>query len=137
MKENKHFICRPCAEKNKDNIILGMSKRNKETCEICNRRRYVYECTYRDSAHKAKKKYVILFHSPTENHKRFIVNGSYIAQGEVYHSVSETIDKAKRYTSRKRAEKAAQKLSQGKYVNLSSNFEIIEVDDNRRKSNYV
>lgn len=30
MKDIKHFICRPCAEKNNDNIILGMSRRNKE-----------------------------------------------------------------------------------------------------------
>lgn len=129
MKDSKHFICRPCAEKNKDNIILGMSRRSKETCEVCNRRRYIYECTYRNSASKVKKEYVILFHNPTKNHREFIVNGSYVVQGETYHSVTTTMDKAKRYTSRKRAEKAAQKLSQGKYINLSSNFEIIEVND--------
>lgn len=129
MKENKHFICRPCAEEIKDKINLGISRRNKETCEICNRRRYVYECTYKDSASKVKKKYVILFYYPMESHREFIANGSYILQGEAYHSVTETLNEAKRYSSKKRAEKAAHKLSQSKYINLSSEYEIVEVDE--------
>lgn len=129
MKENKHFICRPCAEEIKDKINLGISRRNKETCEICNRRRYVYECTYKDSASKVKKKYVILFYYPMESRREFIADGSYIFQGEAYHSVTGTMNEAKRYSSRKRAEKSAHKLSQGKYINLSSAYEIVEVDE--------
>lgn len=39
-------ICRPCAEQLKaaGKIKILMPKRDKSTCEICQRRKYVYEC---------------------------------------------------------------------------------------------
>lgn len=45
MKKNKD-ICRPCAEnlKVQGKIKIGSSKRDKSTCEICKRRRFVYDC---------------------------------------------------------------------------------------------
>lgn len=43
--ENFKFMCRPCAEKLKaeGKVIIHKSKRGKETCNECQRRRYVYE----------------------------------------------------------------------------------------------
>lgn len=49
-KKKEHLVCRPCAEKLKADgkIKIGSSvkEKEKETCEICNRRRFVYRCTY-------------------------------------------------------------------------------------------
>lgn len=47
-KKKEHHICRPCAEKLKaeGKLKIGESVKGKETCEICNRRRFVYKCTY-------------------------------------------------------------------------------------------
>ena len=47
-KKKEHLICRPCAEKLKaeEKLKIGSSVKEKETCEICNRRRFVYRCTY-------------------------------------------------------------------------------------------
>lgn len=44
--ENKKFICRPCAEslKAEGKVNIGLSVKDKQTCEVCNRRRYVYSC---------------------------------------------------------------------------------------------
>lgn len=40
------LICRPCAEELKaaGKVRIGHSQRDKSTCEVCNCRRYVYEC---------------------------------------------------------------------------------------------
>lgn len=47
-KKKEHLICRPCAEllKEKGKLHIGISMKEKATCEICNRRRFVYKCTY-------------------------------------------------------------------------------------------
>ncbi len=41
------LLCRPCAEelKAKDEIEIKGSNRDKDTCEHCGRRRFVYRCT--------------------------------------------------------------------------------------------
>lgn len=43
---NKKLICRPCAEslKASGKVKIGLSQKDKATCEICNRRKYVYLC---------------------------------------------------------------------------------------------
>lgn len=40
------LICRPCAEalKAAGQVKIGYSQKDKSTCEVCNRRRYVYVC---------------------------------------------------------------------------------------------
>ena len=41
----KKIMCRPCAEALKEkgkNITIGTSRREKDTCAQCKRRRYVY-----------------------------------------------------------------------------------------------
>lgn len=47
-KKKEVLVCRPCAEKLKaeGKLKMGSSVKEKETCEICNRRRFVYKCTY-------------------------------------------------------------------------------------------
>ena len=39
-------ICRPCAEqlKAQGKVRMLSSKRDKSTCSVCKRRRFVYEC---------------------------------------------------------------------------------------------
>ena len=45
MKET--LLCRPCAEtlKGENKIKIGPSLRDKNTCEHCGKRRFVYVCT--------------------------------------------------------------------------------------------
>ena len=47
-KKKEVLDCRSCAEKLKSEgkLKIGESVKGKETCEICNRRRFVYKCTY-------------------------------------------------------------------------------------------
>lgn len=47
-KKRERLICRPCAEqlRAEGKLKIGSSVKEKETCEICNRRRFVYRCTY-------------------------------------------------------------------------------------------
>lgn len=46
MTKRSKRICRPCAEKLKEEgkVKIGSSIRDKSTCEACKRRRFVYEC---------------------------------------------------------------------------------------------
>lgn len=43
---NTRLMCRPCAEelKAQGKVKIGLSKKDKSTCEICNHRRFVYQC---------------------------------------------------------------------------------------------
>ena len=47
----KKEICRPCAEalRAEGKAKIGSSKKDKSTCQICNRRRYVYECEVKEN----------------------------------------------------------------------------------------
>lgn len=44
------YMCRPCAEnlKKQGVVKIGCSVIEKQTCEVCQRRRFVYRCTYID-----------------------------------------------------------------------------------------
>ena len=52
------LLCRPCAEelKAENKIEIGGSNRDKDTCEHCGRRRFVYRCTKKAYARLPKKK---------------------------------------------------------------------------------
>ncbi len=56
MKEQ--LLCRPCAEnlKAEGKITIGYSMRNKQTCDCCGKRRFVYVCSEKTVAHSAKRK---------------------------------------------------------------------------------
>ena len=52
-----HFVCRPCAEPLKEagRLKMGFSVSQKQTCEICGCRRFVYSCTYNRGRIKKNK----------------------------------------------------------------------------------
>lgn len=52
------LLCRPCAEelKAEGKIEIGNSMRDKNTCEYCNKRRFVYQCTKKAYTRISKKK---------------------------------------------------------------------------------
>ena len=52
------LLCRPCAEELKadDKVNIGSSMRDKETCEYCGKRRFVYKCTKKPYARIPKRK---------------------------------------------------------------------------------
>lgn len=41
------LLCRPCAEqlKTQKKVTIGASLRDKNTCEVCGKRRFVYNCS--------------------------------------------------------------------------------------------
>lgn len=43
---NGFYACRPCAEelKAEGRLEIGLSVKEKQTCKICGRRRFVYRC---------------------------------------------------------------------------------------------
>lgn len=56
MKEIK--LCRPCAEelKAEGKVTIGSSMRDKQTCECCGKRRFVYNCTKKAYTRISKNK---------------------------------------------------------------------------------
>ncbi len=44
--DNSFYACRPCAEdlKAEGRLEIGLSVKGKQTCKICGRRRFVYNC---------------------------------------------------------------------------------------------
>ena len=46
MVNRSFYACRPCAEelKAEGRLEIGLSVKEKQTCKICGRRRFVYNC---------------------------------------------------------------------------------------------
>ncbi len=111
------YMCRPCAEKLKTegkDIIIGASVREKQTCSVCNRRRFVYLCTHKRLPSAKSDKFII----------RYIEQYAY--HGELREDTKFILDNKgnfKEYTSQKRAEAAAKKIF--KNAPSVSNYEII------------
>lgn len=52
------ILCRPCAEelKAENKVEIGASMRDKNTCEYCGKRRFVYHCTKKPYVRIQKRK---------------------------------------------------------------------------------
>lgn len=74
-------------------------------------------------------KFVIAFKEFASIHCEYYSGGSYIYGGERYATFGRGIQEAKRYATRKLAESSARKLANGKCVNISQHYEIIEVEE--------
>ncbi len=74
------------------------------------------------------RKYIIAFKDFMSPHYEYYSGGSYMYNGEKY-AIYGSIQEAKRYASKKLAESSARKLAEGRCVNVSPYYEIIEVEE--------
>ena len=77
----------------------------------------------------ASHKYIIECPYPNGIMSYYIKDGEYTVAGERYKVITESESEAKRYSSHKRAESAAEKML-GTFANMSASYKIVEVVDN-------
>lgn len=74
-------------------------------------------------------KYIIAFTDFMHKDREYYKGGSYMYGNEKYASFGRGREEAKRYASKKIAERSARKLSEGNCVNTDQDYEIIEVEE--------
>lgn len=125
------YMCRKCAEEliQQGKAKLGSSVKEKQTCSRCERRRFVYNVKIDESdfAESAEKVYVIKFYLPS-GIVQYVADGTYSSIfGKKEHSTTVSIEDAHKYATSASAKASMTKLLKS-YDNLSSDYEIVEVD---------
>ena len=101
------YMCRPCAERLKaeGKVIIGTSIRDKQTCSVCNRRRFVYLCTHKRLPLAKSDKFIICYTEQRTYHGKLCEDIKFVFDNK---------GNTKEYTSQKRAEAAAKKIFKNK-----------------------
>lgn len=112
---NRVYVCRPCAEdlKAKGRLIIGSSVKDKQTCSVCDRRRFVYNCELFGS-----DGYVILCKT-SDGAEFYIADGYCLVQGAKHKNTTQNLSEAKIYKISAAANSAIARMS-NTYVNLST-----------------